>query len=595
MKVSDALGAMRSIVENSWLNLKTGIGSKKDKSTYSRPVIDTLSYAECVQLYAASDLLARIVDEPAQEAFKKGYRFAIADADGEDTEASAAAHQWAQDHEIETKLCEQLRWSRQFGGGALFVGANDGQIAELPIDENRIRSIDFLTTFDTREAIPVAWYDSPRHPKHGKPSYYRINPIVFTGERSTLADPNANGETNRDLDRWLLVHESRVVPMFGKRASRFFHAGSFGWGESILSSIWQIVANYDTAISGSGTLLSEFSVPVFKVKGLAALMAADKGDKLKQRIELINLARSVINGIMVDADGEDFERKATSLSGLDGVLVQLGFRLAAASRFPMTRLFGMSPGGMNSTGEADEAFWFGGITQLQADQVLPAYKQVMRLAFLAKDGPTGGVLPDKWTIEPMPLAETSAQEDATTHLTQAQADQIYIDRGVLNPDEVRGSRFGGPKYSTATQIDESAKFSEQDQETLDAEGVQRIDPKTGDPVQVPSGQGTPAQQATPGATGDLQKSALNGAQVTSLVEVVKASVNKEIPREAAQAIIELAFQLTPEDAARALGPVNFEPEKPAQSAPAFGAQPAAPAEKPAAPAQSETPKPPEGA
>ena len=75
-----------------------------------------------------------------------------------------------------------------------------------------------------------------------------------------------------------------------------------------------------------------------------------------------------------------------------------------------------------------------------------------------------------------------------------------------------------------------------------------------------------AQGAGPGTK--AADTAMNGAQVTSLVDVVSRVVLKEIPAQSAQAILETAFMLTPEDAAAMITPASsFTAPKPEPIAP----------------------------
>jgi hypothetical protein len=66
------------------------------------------------------------------------------------------------------------------------------------------------------------------------------------------------------------------------------------------------------------------------------------------------------------------------------------------------------------------------------------------------------------------------------------------------------------------------------------------------------------------------KTAFTGVQVSALVDVVKAAMAKEISRESAAAIIELAFPVDAAAALRILGPENFEPVKPEPPPAPFG-------------------------
>jgi hypothetical protein len=64
------------------------------------------------------------------------------------------------------------------------------------------------------------------------------------------------------------------------------------------------------------------------------------------------------------------------------------------------------------------------------------------------------------------------------------------------------------------------------------------------------------------ATPDVQQSALNGAQVTSLLEIVTKVVERQLPRQSAIEIIISAFPIDRVQADRILGAVGkgFQPE-----------------------------------
>ena len=72
---------------------------------------------------------------------------------------------------------------------------------------------------------------------------------------------------------------------------------------------------------------------------------------------------------------------------------------------------------------------------------------------ISKDGPFDGKQPENWSLQFIPLWQNTEEQDAVTRRTTAETDAIYIDRGVLTPDEVAISRFGGNKWSMNTEID----------------------------------------------------------------------------------------------------------------------------------------------
>jgi hypothetical protein len=101
----------------------------------------------------------------------------------------------------------------------------------------------------------------------------------------------------------------------------------------------------------------------------------------------------------------------------------------------------------------------------------------------------------------------------------------------------------------------------------DENGAQLSDePQTDVPADAPQpdkGGGTVAPDK--GGTDDVQKTALNGAQVTAMVEIVRMTAANELPRDSAVNMLVVAFQVTPEDAdsiVGAAGTAAFEPPKP---------------------------------
>lgn len=83
------------------------------------------------------------------------------------------------------------------------------------------------------------------------------------------------------------------------------------------------------------------------------------------------------------------------------------------------------------------------------------------------------------------------------------------------------------------------------------------------------GQQDPAADGTTSAVAaqDVRKETLNGAQVTAIVEIVQAVAGGQLPRDSAVATLQIAFNLTPEDAEKMLGSAGngFTPTAPVSS------------------------------
>ncbi len=335
----------------------------------------------------------------------------------------------------------------------------------------------------------------------------------------------------------VLVHESRLLLFKGVRVSRRQVIRNSGHGDSIFVRVAEVVRDFQATWQAAGVLLQDFSQAVMKVKGLAEACSADESNLIETRARLIDTTRSVARMILIDSE-EEFERKATPMSGMPEMLEKLMLRVASAASMPVFKLFGQSPSGLNASGESNTRDWYDTVAAAQKTQLLPALKKLVTILLMSKDGPSSGALPDKWAIAFCPLWQPSEMESAEARKVQADIDHIYLTDGVVSPDDVSTSRFSGDEYSFDTVIDLEAK-----------EAVLAADPTLATDPAAPALAGAPAGQ-------DLQTSTdtvLNGAQITAAVAIVTSVAAGQLPRDTGVSMIKVFFNLTPEVANQIMG------------------------------------------
>lgn len=426
--------------EDGWKNVLTGLGDMmRDKREGADVSLRLISYKKLMELYRSSDLAARIVDLPAQEMTREGFDVRV-EGDEESAEMFGAA---MDDLDVDCKLLESLKMSRLYGGAAILVGANDGS-ADLsqPLNEKAIVSIDFLTVFDPWECRPISYYDNPATKEFGTPEFYQIT-------------PNSVGIGIDVLQR---VHASRIIRFSEPIASRLqlrntANGISQGWGDSVLIRCAPLLRDYDQSWAGIGALMQDFAQSIYKIQGLAQALLADKDSVIKKRMMTIDMSRSLIKAVLLDKDGEDFERKSTAMSGIPETMDRFAIRLAAAAQIPVTVLFGQSPAGLNATGASDIRFFYDSVRAQQKRVLLPALTRLVKLLMAAKKGPTKGTEPEEWGIQFRTLWQMTDPEKAEVRLKMAQVDRAYLDMGVVSTADIGESRFGGDEYSIETQVD----------------------------------------------------------------------------------------------------------------------------------------------
>lgn len=462
---------------DAWQNALTGIGNaltdKRMSTTFDLEII-LPEYAE--QLWRGDDLAARIVETWPNEMLRQGYDVTVAEDDSSETDESYvdaasrgdgaawvtrkrarmdAKKKGEKLQDLVTKKLEELGaneafhkalcYRRAYGGGAILLGANDGVAdLQLPLKEDAVSSIDFLTVLEPRELMPLYYYADPRAPKFGQVAIYQLQTIA----------PGAPMPSEKNFGITLQrVHESRLIVFMGSRVTRrVTNEAVAGWGDNVFTRCNRVLSDFNVSWASAGILVHDFAQAIFKIKGLAEAMAMDKDDLLKIRMRAVELSRSTARAVLIDSE-EDFKREQTPVAGLPELLDRFMSRLAAAADMPLTLLMGQSPGGLNATGDSDVRFFYDRVSSAQERDLRPALERLIRLILISM----GGDEPDQWGVEFRPLWQATEKEQADARFVQAQTDQIYIVNDVVSPDEIAKSRFGGDQYSFQTQIDFDAR------------------------------------------------------------------------------------------------------------------------------------------
>jgi hypothetical protein len=316
-------------------------------------------------------------------------------------------------------------------------GAEGDRALEQPLNEKRLRAIRDLLVYDrwavTWEASDL--YNDPGNPKFGSPEWYTVNPQV-------------GGLTS------FKVHESRLLIVDGEDVPDRVRQQNNGWGDSVVQSAYRQLRSLGGVYASIETILEDFIQAVLKIENLQDLIASGKEDLIKKRLQILDLSRHQLNTMLIDSR-EMYEKKASTVTGLDGVVEKFASALSAVTGIPVTLLMGESAKGLNSAGSqaSDVRSWYDKIAALQESKLQPILERLVYLVMISKEGPTKGVEIDGWAIKFNPLWQPTEKEIIEARKLQAETDHIYITDGVLGPEEVRESRFGGESYSIETKVE----------------------------------------------------------------------------------------------------------------------------------------------
>lgn len=420
-----------------WLNVFTGLGDKaRDKRLGAKfQYAERLDKITLEELYGGDSMAAKVVDTLPEDMCREWIKY----RQGEDAEGAKAIDQQLAKIKAQANFEWALKLARLYGGSVLVLGVDDGRDFAQPLDERNVRSLSFLNPIDRWQIYPtIERYRDPRQPKYGLPEFYRFAPAL--GGVSTMT----------------FIHESRLLRFDGVRLTDRQMMENQGWGDSVLNRLFNAIRNYHAVHDSSATIVQDFAQGVYKLKGLAELFAqgGDGADQaVMARLRAMELGRSIVRGLVLD-EGEEFSKLSTTVTGLPDLISAAERRLTAETSMTHNRLLGESPGAsLGEGGAAQDRHWYDHVASKQEALLREPLERLIRLILLSKEGPTGGKLPEEWSIEFNSLWQQDELGAAKTRLAHAQADLIYLQNGVVTSDEVAKSRFAGDSYGTEIVLD----------------------------------------------------------------------------------------------------------------------------------------------
>jgi phage-related protein (TIGR01555 family) len=440
--------ASKYLTLDGWKNILTGLGMMgRDKRMGADVEFQRMDQRTAETLYACDDMAAKIVNTLPEEMIREGF---IIKHDGKDYPTlNADIMNVLDDIGAIARIEEGLKWGRMYGGAGSLIGIDDGRDASEPVDLGSIKRVEFLNNMNRWELHPLSIQQDPTYKNFGMPEEYRLQPAM-------------GGAT------LLHVHHSRILRWNGAGLPRRLQIENNYWDDSVLNRVYNVIRNFQTSHDSVANLLQDFAQAVYKIKNLTEMIAMGKDDLVEKRLALVDRTRSIVNAIVLE-EGEDFDRKVTSLTGLPETIKMVNQRLVQASGLPHTILLGESPSGLGATGNSEKSDWYDYVARQQETQLIPQLTQLVKLILLSKDGPTKGVEPKNWRIEALPLQQQTLKEKLETRKLQSEIDKNYIDSSVISPVEVAKNRFAGDEFNYETKLDLETDLVEEPEEEEEEE------------------------------------------------------------------------------------------------------------------------------
>ncbi len=287
------------------------------------------------------------------------------------------------------------KWASLYGG-ALGVMLMEGQdLAEpLRIDatgRGQFRGIAVLDRWMVDPTISSGGLVEELGPDLGKPKFYLVR------SDSSMLPGNK-------------IHYSRCLRLLGDEMPYWQSVMENLWGTSVYERIYDRLVAFDSATQGAAQSVYKSAIRTYKVDKLRELVTT--GGKayqgLLRYVDMMRMFQGVEGITLLDGKDEFVVNQANVQSGMSEALIQFGQQLCGALRIPAVRLFGMSPAGLNSTGESDWRNYYDGINTEQESDLRMFVDRVTRVTARSE----GLDLPDNFGFNFTPLWQMTAPQKA---------------------------------------------------------------------------------------------------------------------------------------------------------------------------------------
>lgn len=394
------------------VDLVTGLGGGRDRTTtmsFANTLVP-ISLAEIETMYRTDWVARKLVDIVPQDMVREGRRWKA------DKESITAIEKYEQQLEVSLwpKLKEALTRARLLGGSAIFIGI-EGQPASSPLDPSKVQADDlaYLTVLTRYQlTFPELDYD-PQSATFGQPKMW------------TMTTPYGTS---------VEVHPSRLVIFKGPEILTQPNTNTNTvWGDPILQVVYNVVRDAASVQQHIAGLVPDLRNDVIYVPRLGDILKNPiETEKLTKRFAYAKTMKSAYNMLLLEGNGgqggnengEKWEVRQLSFSNLPELMQKFLEIAAAAADIPITRFLGQSPGGENSTGEADMRNYYDHIKSLQKLQLAPRL-QVLDEIILR----SAGVYDDAIHYEWAPLWALSETEKAEIMDKKASAARTIAGNG----------------------------------------------------------------------------------------------------------------------------------------------------------------------
>jgi hypothetical protein len=240
-----------------------------------------------------------------------------------------------------------------------------------------------------------------------------------------------------------VVHESRVIRFDGNYLPAVLRVRNYGWGAPIIHNVFEAIRQFGVSAQAGSSVLQDFVTKKLKIANLADLLSNDIGEEaLINRLQIM-AQELAINNIAIYGADEEFDKMGTPINGLPDLMDRFMEIVSAAFEIPKSRFFSNATGKLGGdTSEADNRTHYDNIASFQKNRLGSRVRKIIDV-ISEPLGLAAGEVKFEW----VPLWQLSELDTAKMRKDVAETVKIYLDAGVVEPEEVAISRFAGDQIN----------------------------------------------------------------------------------------------------------------------------------------------------
>lgn len=230
------------------------------------------------------------------------------------------------------------------------------------------------------------------------------------------------------------VHVTRLL-LFISRELPDILKPAYSFGGLSLSQILKPYVDWWLADRNSvSDLITNFSIVVWLTNMAASTQQSGAGQSLTEKADFFNAARSNRGMFIADKETEDVKNLAVPLGTLDALQAQSQEHMASIAQIPLVKLLGIQPAGLNASSDGEIRVFYDNIHALQQHIFADPLRTILQILQLNR----WGKIDKGFDFKFVPLWQLDEAAEALVRKTDADTSAVYIESGVISPEEVRG-------------------------------------------------------------------------------------------------------------------------------------------------------------